>query len=184
MIPVCTFQWKAVFLSAWDLSGLAVFLFALDLSGQLMLVCHTFRWTSDSYRSYNSADSRFLYVLNFGWQPIPWTADLWMSYNSVDSRFLFVLHFGVQLDCCLLTSKMKAVFLHALSLNALQRHSTEINALQRHNTENSKHIFAEKELRGHSPNFHIHVSVSDLYIPTIGLPIFLQENMWTDPRNI
>jgi hypothetical protein len=37
-------------------------------------------------------------------------------------------------------------------------------------TENSKQIFPEKELRGHSPNFHIHVPVSDLYIPTIDLP--------------
>jgi hypothetical protein len=32
-----------------------------------------------------------------------------------------------------------------------------------------------KELRGQSANFHIHVSVSDLYIPMIDLPIFLQE---------
>jgi hypothetical protein len=31
------------------------------------------------------------------------------------------------------------------------------------------------------PNFHIQVSVNDLNIPTIGLPILLQENMWTDP---
>jgi len=54
-------------------------------------------------------------------------------------------------------------------------------ALQRTNTENSKQIFPEKELRGLSPNFHIHVSVSDLYIPTIGLPILLQENMRIDP---
>jgi hypothetical protein len=38
---------------------------------------------------------------------------------------------------------------------------------QRHNTENSKQIFPEKELRG-----YIHVSLSDLYIPLIGLPIF------------
>ncbi len=53
--------------------------------------------------------------------------------------------------------------------------------LQRHNNENSKQIFPEKELHALSPNFHIHVSVSDLYIPTIGLPILLQENMWTDP---
>jgi hypothetical protein len=30
----------------------------------------------------------------------------------------------------------------------------------------------------------IHVSVSDLYILAIGLPILLQENMWTDPGNI
>jgi hypothetical protein len=41
--------------------------------------------------------------------------------------------------------------------------------------ENSKQIFTEKELRGHSPNVYIHVSVSDLYIPTIFLPILLQE---------
>jgi hypothetical protein len=30
-------------------------------------------------------------------------------------------------------------------------------------------------MRGHSPNFHIHVSVSNLYILTIDLPILLQE---------
>jgi hypothetical protein len=33
-----------------------------------------------------------------------------------------------------------------------------------------------KELRGLSPDIHIHVSVSDLYIPTIGPPNFLQHN--------
>ncbi len=41
--------------------------------------------------------------------------------------------------------------------------------LQRTNTKNSKQIFPEKELRGHSPNFHIKVSVDDLYIQTIDL---------------
>ncbi len=45
-----------------------------------------------------------------------------------------------------------------------------------HDTENSKQIFPEKELHGHSPNFRIHVSVSDLCIPTIDLPILLQGN--------
>ncbi len=48
-------------------------------------------------------------------------------------------------------------------------------ALQRQNTEISKQIFPEKEYRGLSPNFHIHASVSDLYIPTVGLPILLEE---------
>jgi hypothetical protein len=48
-------------------------------------------------------------------------------------------------------------------------------ALQRQNTGILKHIFREKEYRGLSPNFHIHASVSDLYIPTIGLPILLEE---------
>ncbi len=35
-----------------------------------------------------------------------------------------------------------------------------------------------------SPNFHIPVYVSDLYIPRIGLPIFLQPNKQTDPGNL
>jgi hypothetical protein len=56
--------------------------------------------------------------------------------------------------------------------------------LQRHNTENSKQIFPGKELRGYSPNSYIFVSVSNLYIPLIGLPILLQENRWADPVNI
>ncbi len=38
------------------------------------------------------------------------------------------------------------------------------SALQRHNIENLKQIFPEKQLCGLSPNFHHHVSVSDLYI--------------------
>jgi hypothetical protein len=54
--------------------------------------------------------------------------------------------------------------------------------LQRHNTKKLKQMFPEKELRGHSPDFHVHVSVSDLYNLIIGLPILLQENMWTDPH--
>ncbi len=46
-------------------------------------------------------------------------------------------------------------------------------------------IFPEKELRSICPNFYIHISVSDLYIPTVGLPFWLlQENRWTDRGNI
>jgi hypothetical protein len=48
-------------------------------------------------------------------------------------------------------------------------------SLQRQNTEISKQIFSEKKYQGLSPNFHIHAYVSDLYIPTIGLPILLEE---------
>jgi hypothetical protein len=46
----------------------------------------------------------------------------------------------------------------------LKLYCSLFSKLQRDNTENSKQIFPEKELRGHSPNFHIHVSVSDLHI--------------------
>ncbi len=49
-----------------------------------------------------------------------------------------------------------------------------------HCKEISIYVFPEKKLRGLSPNFHIHVSVSDLSIPTIGPPIFLQQNWQTD----
>jgi hypothetical protein len=41
--------------------------------------------------------------------------------------------------------------------------------------KNSKQTFPEKELRGYSPIFHIHMSVSDLGIPAIDLPTLLQE---------
>jgi hypothetical protein len=47
--------------------------------------------------------------------------------------------------------------------------------LQRQNTEISKQIFPEKEYWGLIPNFHIHASVSVLYIPMIGLPLLLEE---------
>jgi hypothetical protein len=47
--------------------------------------------------------------------------------------------------------------------------------LQRQNAENLKQIFPGKEFRGLSPNFHIHVSVSELYIPTMGLPFLLEK---------
>jgi hypothetical protein len=54
------------------------------------------------------------------------------------------------------------------------------HTLQRHNTENSKQILPEKELRSHSPNLHIHVSVSDLYILTIDLPIYSAAGKYVD----
>jgi hypothetical protein len=42
-------------------------------------------------------------------------------------------------------------------------------------------MFPEKKLCDLSPNFHIHVSISELYIPTINLPILLQENTECGP---
>jgi hypothetical protein len=70
-----------------------------------------------------------------------------------------------------------------IELSLLDSYSTSLfvytvpqrkHTLHRINTENSKQIFPEKEFGGHSPNFHIHASVNDLYIPTIELPILLQ----------
>jgi hypothetical protein len=52
-----------------------------------------------------------------------------------------------------------------------------------HCNESPIYVFPEKELRGLSPNFHIHVSVNDLYIPRDGPHIFLQQNRQTDCEN-
>jgi hypothetical protein len=41
-------------------------------------------------------------------------------------------------------------------------------------------MFPENELHSLSPNFHIHVSARDLYIPRIGPHIFLLQNKQTD----
>jgi hypothetical protein len=49
--------------------------------------------------------------------------------------------------------------------------------------QNPIYVFPEKELRGLSPDFHIHVSMHDLYIPGIGPHIFLQQNRQTNRGN-
>jgi hypothetical protein len=53
-----------------------------------------------------------------------------------------------------------------------------------HCNENPICVFLFWELRGLSPNFHIHVSVSDLYIPRIGPHIYLQNSRQIDRWNI
>jgi hypothetical protein len=53
-----------------------------------------------------------------------------------------------------------------------------------HCKENYIYVFLFWELRGLSPNFNIHVIVSDLFIPRIGPHIGLQQNRLTDPGNI
>jgi len=63
-------------------------------------------------------------------------------------------------------------------------HADITYSLQRQYAENRKQIFPEMKLRGLSRNSYIQVSPSDLYIPTIDLPILLQENRWTVRGNI
>jgi hypothetical protein len=53
-----------------------------------------------------------------------------------------------------------------------------------HCNENPIYVFLFWKLRGISPNFHMHVSMSDLYVPRIGPHIFLQQNRQTDHGNI
>jgi hypothetical protein len=63
----------------------------------------------------------------------------------------------------------------ALNCGYFSKPHSGCHILQRLNAENLKQIYPEKEYRGLSPNFHIHVSVSELYIPTMGLPVLLEE---------
>ncbi len=53
-----------------------------------------------------------------------------------------------------------------------------------HCKEDPIYVFPEMKLRGLFPNFHIHVSMSDLYSPTICPSILLQQNRQTDRWNI
>jgi hypothetical protein len=55
---------------------------------------------------------------------------------------------------------------------------------QIHCTENARQIVPEMKLRILVPNFYIHVSVNDLHIPTICMLILLQQNKWTNHRNM
>ncbi len=71
-----------------------------------------------------------------------------------------------------------------IETSADTKHYSAIYALQVHNTKNLKQMFPEKELHSYSPNSYIHVSVSDLYIPPIGLLILLQEKRSTERGNI
>ena len=59
-----------------------------------------------------------------------------------------------------------------------------VNAIAIHCTANPRQIFPEIKLHSLVPNFHIHVSVSDLYILRISLHVFLQQNKWTNRGNI
>jgi hypothetical protein len=43
------------------------------------------------------------------------------------------------------------------------------------NTKNQIYVLPEMKLRGLVPNSYIFVSVSDLYIPRTGLPIWLEQ---------
>jgi hypothetical protein len=47
-----------------------------------------------------------------------------------------------------------------------------------------KPLFLKQNYNVLSPSSYTHISVRDLYISRIGLPILLQENMRTDPGNI
>ncbi len=66
------------------------------------------------------------------------------------------------------------------------RYPTTYNVYCLHCNENSIHAFIFWELHGPCPNFNIHVSVSDIYIPRISqqFTYFLQQDRQIDRGNI
>jgi hypothetical protein len=82
---------------------------------------------------------------------------------------------------------MKKAGLCKLTINRsvhLHTHTAELPPrTAKTNAENLKQIFPEKEYRGLSPNFHIHVSVNELYSHG-GSACSAGGNIKTDPGNI
>ncbi len=79
---------------------------------------------------------------------------------------------------------MWITFMKKLSWSYTFNSSNQMANSAPHCKGNSIYIFLFWELRGLSPNFHIRVSVSYLYIPRISPHISLQQNGQTDPGNI
>jgi hypothetical protein len=119
-----------------------------------------------------------------------------MSYHIIVVQLLFAIYFCVpsyvhqqlhSLDCQKFLHHNSLVFFTYLRTLLVQgfiferdlQMSKKCLGIQfvctAKNQYNLKQIFPEKELRGHSPNFHMHVSVGDLFIPTIDLPLLLHE---------
>jgi hypothetical protein len=69
---------------------------------------------------------------------------------------------------CFLAAQFEIVIVCALDIRMCSTAKTQ-------HEKNMKQIFPEKELHDISHNFHIYMSVSDLYIPAIGPHIFLQQ---------
>jgi len=87
--------------------------------------------------------------------------------------FLGVFCMMVRLDC----TEDRYVFHHCC-------HSPR-RLSQRYTAKKFRFVYSEKRNCAASvPNFHKYVSLSNLYIPTIGPPIFLKQNRQTDCGNI
>jgi hypothetical protein len=81
---------------------------------------------------------------------------------------LHEIYIWVEVYAAFVTNKL----LHPQSLNDLLLLYT---AMCKDKIPKFLNKYSQKRNIGVSPNFHIHVSESDLYIPTIGIPIWLEE---------
>jgi hypothetical protein len=78
----------------------------------------------------------------------------------------------------------KNIVIKRKKMDQMWRLGSSISPLPPHCKEIYEYVFLFWELRSLSPNFHIQVSVSNLYIPRICPHISLQQNRQTNPGNI
>jgi hypothetical protein len=105
-----------------------------------------------------------MYSLLAGYAAVP--HNLYIKYFSI-------LSWAMILKCCMKKCSKSIIF---LNITLGHQNSSYSSVLQRHCTKYWKQIFPEMKLRGIVPNSYIHEFESDLYIPTIAPPIWLQQN--------
>jgi hypothetical protein len=81
----------------------------------------------------------------------------------------------------LVLDSYRVPFLHTIRAYLGQWHSFLFTP---HCTKKPIYVFPDMKLCGLIPNSYIYVSVSDFYIPRIGLPLWRQQNRQTDPGNM
>ncbi len=104
---------------------------------------------------------------------------MWQTWSSPFRSFKSL----EKAPACTYRTSYSPILINFINLNCFVLGQTMLTVLI-HGKEIWLYVFPEKELLGLSPNFHILVSMSDLYIPTFGPPIFLPQNRQTDQRNI
>jgi hypothetical protein len=70
-------------------------------------------------------------------------------------------------------------FLRTYACRYIPRPSSDMDT-EHYTDEKTIYVFLFWEMRGLTPNFHVHVSVSDLYIPRIGPHLFLEQKRRID----
>ncbi len=131
--------------------------------------------------------STLLYPVSF----LSFSYALLYSFVSVPCTFSVFLSTSHSVSPLTVSSLYNISILHACLYPALQMkgwRESNINVWfrfmysQKWNCAVS--LFSKQNYNVLSPNFHIHESVSDLYIPRIGPHILQQPNRQTDPGNI
>ncbi len=103
----------------------------------------------------------------------------WQYSAMFYSLYVLVLRL-IQSKCALTNFKIKKHSLGSKSVKVWRTIAVQNRTVKTLYRKFETNIPRNKTALPRSQFLYIHVSVSGLYIPTIGLPILLQENRWTD----